>query len=369
MAQAIPAHSPSETRGSRGVLQVTATFLALLVAVAIAVSVGEPISLRRALADSTSIDHTILFRVRLPRALLGVFAGAGLATTGTAFQALLRNPLAEPYVLGVAGGAALGATLSLAIGLGTVLFERLLGPGAAAETLGNASTALAAAVGGALATALVYTLAARGMGRRRRSHRGDATSILLAGVIVNAIAASAITFIKTVVRASTAQQLLFWLAGFLDVPTPLSLATVGVAVTLGAALLVADAPRLNLLSLGDEQASHLGVDVRKLERRVFFASSIMIGAVVATCGIVSFVGLLVPHVLRRLFGPDHRVLLPASLFGGGAALVLCDAAARVTFRFLGTEPPVGAITALLGGPLFLFLLTRQSDDGRTAPEK
>jgi len=359
MAQAIVAASPSSSRGSRGVVQVLATSIALAIAIGIAVSVGEPISLRRAIADATSVDHAILYRVRLPRALLGAFAGAGLATTGTAFQALLRNPLAEPYVLGVAGGAALGATLSLAIGIGPVLFARLLGEGALAETFGNASTALAAALGGALATALVYVLAARGMGRAR-SHRGDATSILLAGVIVNAIAASAITFVKTVVRATTAQQLLFWLAGFLDVPTNLSLAVVGVAVTFGCGLLIMDAPRLNLLSLGDEQASHLGVDVRGLERRVFLASSLVIGAIVATCGIVSFVGLLVPHVLRRLFGADHRVLIPASLLGGGAALVLCDAAARVTFRFLGTEPPVGAITALLGGPLFLFLLTRRT---------
>lgn len=323
---------------------------AALIAVCAALAVGEPVSFGRAFSDPGSLDHAIVFRARLPRVALGLLVGAGLATTGAAYQGLLRNPLAEPYVLGVSGGAALGATLAIAAASVLAL------PGLAATTF----VALAAAASGGLATLLVWLLAARSsdLAARHDVMRGHATSILLAGVVVNAIASGAITFVKTVVRASTAQQLLFWLAGFLDVPTPAALAVVAVAVGLGAALLLPLAPQLNLLAMGDEHAAHLGVEVRTLERRVFLASSIVVGAVVATSGMIGFVGLLVPHLVRRVFGPDHRVILPLSLVLGGATLVACDLLARVTFRLLGTEPPVGAITALLGGPLFLFLLAR-----------
>lgn len=323
--------------------------LLLFAVVLVALRVGEPISIARALEDPGSLDHAILVRARLPRVLLGVIAGAGLAVSGSAYQGLLRNPLAEPYVLGVAGGAALGATVALAIaGLATP-----------ASGIGLAALVSFAAAGcGALATALVYALAARGTALGA-SRAGSATAILLAGVVVNGIASAAITFVKTLVRASTAQQLLFWLAGFLDVPTGSTLIVVGVCVAIGSALLVMDAPRLNLLALGDEHAAHLGVDVVALERRVFAATSLVVGAVVATCGMIGFVGLLVPHIVRRLLGADHRVVVPMSLVLGAATLVLCDLLARATFRWVGTEPPVGAITALVGGPVFLALLWRR----------
>lgn len=326
---------------------------AVVAAACAGVALGEPISWARALFDASSIDHAIVFRARLPRVLLGLLVGAGLAVTGGAYQGLLRNPLAEPYVLGVAGGAALGATLAIA----------LAGLVPALATFVSASlAAVFAALFGGLATLLVYALATRTVpaGGRDDALRGHATSILLAGVIVNAIAAGAITFVKTIVRASTAQQLLFWLAGFVDVPTTAALSIVAVAVLAGGAALVREAPRLNLLAMGEEHAAHLGADVRALERRVFLASSIVVGAVVSTCGMIGFVGLLVPHLVRRIAGPDHRILLPASFLFGGAALVACDLGARLTFRWLGTEPPVGAITALVGGPLFLVLLARRT---------
>ncbi len=340
-------HAPARPTAPRLALAV----LLLLAAVLLALRVGEPISLARAFADPGSLDHAILFRARLPRVLLGVIAGAGLAVSGSAYQGLLRNPLAEPYVLGVAGGAALGATIALA----------LAGLATPASGLGLvAVVSVAAALCGALATALVYALASRGtaLGAAPGGSAGSATAILLAGVVVNGIASAAITFVKTLVRASTAQQLLFWLAGFLDVPTTSTLVVLTVCVTLGAAVLVMDAPRLNLLALGDEHATHLGVDVGALERRTFAATSLIVGAIVATCGMIGFVGLLVPHIVRRLLGADHRVLVPMSLVLGAATLVLCDLLARATFRWVGTEPPVGAITALVGGPVFLALLWR-----------
>lgn len=320
--------------------------LAAIAAVVLAIAIGEPVTWSRVL-DPTSVDHSIVMRARVPRVLLGLVAGAGLAVTGAAYQGLLRNPLAEPYVLGVSGGAALGATIAIAL---LSSFSPLAASGAAT---------VAAALSGGLATLLVWALATRSRPLHSRELTGHATSILLAGVVVNAIASGAITFVKTIVRASTAQQLLFWLSGFLDVPTTGSLVIVAVMVAVGGAALIAESPRLNLLAMGDEHAGHLGVDVRALERRVFIASSLVVGAVVATCGMIGFIGLLVPHVVRRLSGADHRRVLPLSFAFGGAALVACDLLARVTFRVLGTEPPVGAITALLGGPLFLVLLARR----------
>ncbi len=184
------------------------------------------------------------------------------------------------------------------------------------------------------------------------------TSILLAGVMVNAVAAALITFLKTFVPPSRAQLLLRWLTGFIDLPSPIGLAAVAVYVTAGAAVLLRDAARLNLLALGDESASTLGLDVRALTRRVFLASSCVVGAIVSVTGLIGFVGLVVPHAVRRLAGPDHRVLLPLSLVAGAAMLVACDLCARVSFRWLYTEPPVGAVTALVGGPVFLVLLRK-----------
>jgi len=315
----------------------------LLLAMAAAVGFGtEPVSLARALSAPGSLDHTIVFEARLPRVVLAAVAGGGLALVGVAFQAVLGNPLAEPYVLGVSGGAALGATLAIVAGL------------SGATLLGASIVPAAALLGGLAATALVYAVA-RAAGDMTR------TSMLLAGVVVNAIAGAAITLVKTLVAASQAQQLLFWLMGFLDVPSAAQLGFVVFYVAVGAAILLRDAGRLNLLALGDEGALHLGVDVRALERRTFLACSLVVGAIVSVTGLIGFVGLVVPHALRRLYGPDARVLLPASLLAGGGVLVLCDLGSRAVFRWLHTEPPVGAVTALLGGPLFLLLLRRREE--------
>lgn len=322
-------------------LSVSIALLLLLGTSALAASLGaQPVSLGRAWFDPQSLDRAILIGVRLPRIALAALAGGGLAIVGVAFQGLLRNPLAEPYVLGVSGGAALGATITITLGL------------AAVSGWGSVVVSLSGLVGGMAATALVYAIARAGGGL-------SGTSILLAGVIVNAIAGAVITFVKTLVSASKAQELLFWLMGFLDVPSMLTLFVAALYVLAGALVLMLDAGRLNLLCLGDEQAQHLGVNVRGLERRVFVASSLIVGAIVSVTGLIGFVGLVVPHALRRLLGPDHRVILPTSLLAGGAMLVLCDLLARLSFQWLGTEPPVGAITALVGGPLFLVLLRKR----------
>lgn len=315
--------------------------VSLALAIVLGASFGtDSVSFSRALGDASSLDHAVVFDVRLPRVLLAAISGAGLSAVGVALQALLRNPLAEPYVLGVSGGSALGATVAILLGL------------SGATVLGASLVPLAALAGGLGATALVIAFAAavpsRGM------------SVLLAGVVVNAIASAAITFLKTLVSPSKAQELLFWLMGFLDVPSRASLVVLVVYVSLGTGVLLFDAARLNVLSLGDEAAHHLGVRVREVERRTLVASSLVVGAIVSVTGLIGFVGLVVPHILRRTLGPDARVLLPAALGLGGAALVLCDLVSRASFRFLHTEAPVGAVTALVGGPLFLVLLRRRA---------
>lgn len=346
-ARAMPALGERKV-DRRPLFALLATGLLLVLSLALAASIGvERVSLGRALADAESLDHLILFRARLPRIALAAVAGGGLAAVGAAFQALLRNPLAEPYVLGVSGGAALGATIAIAAGLSGLAIS--LGPIA---LQGASIVPLAALAGGIGATLLVYAVV------RSRGRLLSAADILLAGVIVNAMAGAAITFIKTLVSASKAQELLFWLMGFLDVPSPATLLAIGVYVALGTSLLWLEAGRLNLLALGEEPAAHLGVDVQALERRVFFASSLVVGAIVSVTGLIAFVGLIVPHAVRRLVGPDLRWVLPICLLGGASALVLCDLGSRAAFAWLGTEPPVGAITALLGGPLFLALLRR-----------
>lgn len=321
---------------------LAALLVTSLAAMLLGVAFGsEPTSLLRALREPDGMDRLLLVEARLPRVLLAALAGGGLSMVGTSFQAMLRNPLAEPYVLGVSGGAAVGATAVLALGVtgGTALAAVVL-PGAAF-------------VGGLLATLAVYAIASFS------GHRSGAV-ILLAGVIVNAFASALVTFVKTLVSASKSQELLLWLVGFLDAPSGAALASTAVIVLGGGVVLAFDAPKLNLLALGEAESMHLGVDVAALSRRLFFVASAVVGAIVCVTGLIGFVGLVVPHVLRRALGPDHRVLVPASFFGGAAALVLCDLGSRLLLRVLDTAPPVGAITAVVGGPLFLFQLVRQA---------
>jgi iron complex transport system permease protein len=316
-----------------------AAALFLLVTTALGLAIGtEPVSAWRAWSDPASLDRVILLTARAPRVALAMVAGSGLAAAGVAFQAVLGNPLAEPYVLGVSGGAAFGATLALVAGSAGLTF------------VGASFVSTAALAGGLAATGFVYAIA--------RGARETRTSMLLAGVVVNSMTAAGITLVKTLVTETQAHTILFWLVGFLDVASPVELAAVTGYVLLGATLLLRDAGRLNLLALGDEGALHLGVDVTALQRRTFLACSLVVGAVVSVTGLIGFIGLIVPHVLRRLFGPDVRTLLPASLFAGAGTLVLCDVATRLLFRWFYRELPVGAITALLGGPLFLMLLRR-----------
>jgi iron complex transport system permease protein len=274
---------------------------------------------------------------------LAAIAGGALAATGVAFQALLRNPLADPYILGVSGGAALGGTAAIAAGLG-------------AGALGAAFLPLAAFAGAAGSVILLYGLS-------RIAGRVSTTTLLLTGVVFNAFAAAVIMFVKTVVSAQKAQELLFWLMGRLDYPEAETLLVLGGYVAVGVAVLFLDGGRMNALALGDEGAQSLGIDVEALKRRILFASSLVVGAVVSVTGLIGFVGLIVPHAVRLLLGPDHRLLLPAAALAGAAFLMLSDLVARLLFQVFWTDSPVGVVTAALGGPLFLWLLRRRAVRG------
>ncbi len=323
-------------------VRVLATLaLALIAALALGVAVG-PAGL--ALADvwdalvggAEPVVRDIVLRVRLPRVLLAAGVGASLATAGAAFQALLRNPLADPFILGVSGGAALGAIFVIALGASVGL---------------GASAAPPAAFVGAIVAVLLLLAAAGPRGRL------DATRLLLIGVVFNALASALIVFLASLAGLAEGSRIFLYLIGNLSDARPALAGWVGAFLALGLAGLLPLARALNALALGDDSAALLGFEPARVKLALLLTTSLLVGAAVAVAGLVGFVGLIVPHALRLLIGADHRLLLPASALGGACFLVLCDALARTALG--GPELPVGAITALVGGPLFLVLLRRR----------
>lgn len=278
----------------------------------------------------------IVWRVRLPRVVLAVLVGSSLASAGVIFQALLRNPLADPFILGVSGGAALGgiAVLSLGAGLG----------------LGYEAVPPAAFAGAVLAT-LLLTLVAGGQARV------SPTALLLTGVIFNAFASATIVFLASLAGLTEGSRIFLWLIGNLSVGRIDVALAVAVFTAAGLACALPLTRSLNLLALGDEPAEQLGVAIEWHKRALLLSTSLMVGAAVSVSGLIGFVGLIIPHLLRLVLGPDHRLLVPAAALGGAAFLVLCDTLARSVLG--GRELPVGAVTAIVGGPLFLVLLSRQ----------
>jgi iron complex transport system permease protein len=286
-------------------------------------------------------DHQILLRARLPRVLLGAIVGGGLATSGLVLQALLRNPLACAHILGVSGGASLGGILGL------ILFPALF---ATTVRLGLAEvswTPLASFLGALLSMLLIQRFALV-HGRLHPYH------LLLSGVVFNTFVSAIIMFLNSVLDFYQAQNLLFWLMGSLSTRSYASILFTWSYVLLGFVWQWSHGVSLNLLSLGEETALQLGVEVNRVRRHLFIASSLMVGAIVAVSGMIGFVGLMVPHVLRLLFGNDHRLLLPASFLAGGIFLGWADTLARVILA--PVELPVGVVTAFLGAPFFFFLL-------------
>jgi iron complex transport system permease protein len=263
--------------------------------------------------------------------------GAALSVAGCAYQAVLRNPLADPYILGISGGAALGAVIFIAAAPATIL--------------GLSAGRPMAAFAGALITLVILFGLARFQGRT------ETTALLLTGVVLNAFDSAIIQFFVSAGDPARFQGTLSYLMGAMVSPAWSSLITVAALCGIGIALLGAHSHTLNLLALGDEEAAQLGVGVERATWTIVIAASLITAAAVAFTGIVGFVGLIVPHAMRRIFGADHRVLVPASAIGGAAVLMLADSVARTLLS--PTELPVGVVTAIVGGPFFLVLLMRR----------
>ncbi|MBM4289105.1 MAG: iron ABC transporter permease [Deltaproteobacteria bacterium] len=274
----------------------------------------------------------IIWQIRFPRALLAALVGSALSLGGLVFQALLHNPLAEPYILGISGGAAVGAIIGILLGLAPF-------PGVAGLAF----------LGSMAVMGVVVFLTPRQTG-------GSRDALLLSGVMVNALCTALILFFITMTQDARLHNILYWLMGDLSVALPpqiYGLALLLLPCYLAIFLL---ARPLNLLYLGEEQASYLGLAVPVLTYTLLGLTSLMLSAAVCQAGLVGFVGLVVPHLLRLWLGPEHRILVPACILGGGAYLVGCDLLARVLPS--QGELPVGVITALIGAPLFIYLLHR-----------
>ncbi|MEA3223536.1 MAG: iron ABC transporter permease [Thermodesulfobacteriota bacterium] len=313
--------------------------LGLLAAVFLAlITGGATISLSMVIdalihPQKAGIAHTILWRLRIPRAIMGITVGAGLAGCGVIFQAILRNPLAEPYTLGVSGGGALGAAISICLGISGFPMVGMCFAGCCSSMI------------------LVYGISS--------IKNFSNTVLILSGVILSFLFSSTVMLIFALARTRDVHNTIMWLMGNLS---PINTTLINITALIVVPLLVILIPfgrDLNLLSLGEEKALHLGLDAQKAKVFFFIIASIITGACVAVSGIISFVGLIIPHFVRRAIGPNHQVLLPASMLAGAIFLLLCDIFAQVIIRPL--ELPVGVITGIAGALFFIGFLINSKD--------
>ena len=320
-----------------------AALLLVLVMFLCSLTGPQAISLKAAMSGSASpaipnADHEILMRVRVPRVILAALVGAALAAAGVTFQALLRNPLADPYILGISSGAGLGAILAVISGFGWTLWGR--SPIAVFAFLGALGTVW-----------LVW-----GVGRITGRHH--VTGLLLAGVVVNAFLSAVILFLVSIARSQQFYATMFWLMGNMTEEDFHVLWIGGGCITAGIVALFFLSPQLNVISIGHRDARSIGIAVERVEIAAFAVSALITAVAVSLSGLIGFVGLVVPHAVRLVFGPDHRQLLPLSSLVGAMFLVVADTAARVVVA--PAQLPVGVVTAMIGGPFFLILLIRYS---------
>ena len=279
----------------------------------------------------TDTERMIILQIRLPRILLAGIVGGSLAVAGGVFQALFRNPLADPYILGVSSGSAVGAVLAIISGVGLAFL----------------SIPLAAFCGALLTIILVLGIGRSGYGIH-------ANTLLLAGVIVGAFFSAIIMFLVSMTRDERVHSILFWLMGDFSLSRYSEILVVFPFVIVGFAIIYFHAHPLNLIVTGDETALQLGVEVERVKKLLLICASLMTGAVVSVSGVIGFVGLIIPHMIRMMFGSDHRLLLPASGLFGASFLILADTIARIVLA--PVELPVGVITAVFGAPFFVYLL-------------
>ena len=289
-------------------------------------------SVNISLSELFSKANQQILQLRLARIMLGIFAGAGLSVCGAALQAILRNPLAEPYLLGTSSGAGLGAVLAIFLGFSASFFP------------------LAAFIGALLSIALVYNLA-------KQNGRISPQSLILSGVIVAIALSGLIIFLVSISTTQALHGMLWWLLGSLEVYNLKLLMVVASIVTFGVVPLFVLAQDLNAISIGEEEAIHLGIKIETVKKIIFVVTSLVTGALVSIAGMIGFVGLIIPHMMRLVVGPNHKILIPASCLAGAAFLVLCDALGRSLFPPI--EIPIGVITSLVGAPIFIILLKRE----------
>lgn len=312
--------------------------LALMLSVSVgAAAIPLPDVARALLGGGDATTRAIIVDLRLPRALLAVVAGGGLAVSGAVFQALLRNPLAEPYILGVSGGAAVGAVAVVVLGI---------------ASLAPWAVPIGAFLGAIAAIVLVFRIALR-------AGRGlDTRVMLLAGVVVGVFFNAVILVLLTVADVESFRSAVFWMMGSLGSASWGSAALLAAYLLPSVAVLVALSRPLDLLALGDETALHLGTRVERVKITAYVVASLVVASSVALCGVIAFVGLVVPHALRLVWGSGHRFLIAGSFLAGGAFLLAADTAARIIVP--PAELPVGVITALVGVPIFVVLLARRT---------
>jgi len=310
-----------------------------LVAMFLGISMGStPGGVKQAIqslfgvGEADSMLDTIIWRIRFPRVLLATLVGAALSLGGLVFQALLRNPLAEPYILGISSGSGIGAIIGILMG-----FSRFPGVGVLAFA-------------GSMATLLLLLFMSSGQTMLKKN------SLLLSGVMVNAFCGALIMFLISITQDSRLHNIIFWLLGDLSMADMGQIGILAATLVPCFVLLFCLSNSMNLLLMGKEMAQTMGVNIKIVTVTLLVATSFMVSATVSHCGPVGFVGLVIPHLLRLIFGPDHRVLVPACVLGGGTYMVLCDLLAR-TLPEQG-EMPAGVITALIGAPLFIILLKR-----------
>lgn len=284
--------------------------------------------------SSSPMLQAIIWHIRFPRVLLAVLVGAALSAGGLVFQALLRNPLAEPYILGISGGSAIGAIIGIILG-----FSRF--PGV---------TGMAFA--GSMCTLLLVMITSSGRSILKKD------SLLLAGVMVNAFCSAVIMFLVSMTRDAQLNNIIFWLMGDMSMTDLKQIGMLSAILIPGFILIFCFSHAMNLLLMGREMAMSMGLQIKEITVTLLMAASFMVSATVAYCGLIGFVGLVIPHLFRMILGPDHRILVPACILGGGAYMVLCDLLAR-TLPPQG-EMPAGVITALIGAPLFIVLLRRSN---------
>ena len=289
--------------------------------------------------DTNTVVGRAILGLRVNRVVTAMLVGAALACAGTVFQALLRNPLAEPYVLGVSSGAGLGAALAILTGLGTAL--------------GVMALPVCAFVAAGLTLLLVFSVAG--------GSRSSVYSLILSGVIVSSIGSSILMFLVATAPVEGLHSVIWWMLGNLQPTSPGLLAACAVVIGLGLLGTWMLAPELNTMTLGREMAHHVGVRPSVVVTVGLLLSTLVTSAAVAMAGLIGFVGLIVPHVMRSLVGPDHRRLIPVAALGGGLFLAVCDAFARTIL--MPREIPVGVVTAICGGPFFLFVLRFRRKQG------